>query len=365
VIKDFITDLLTTFPELSNDLNHDLKAVHEEKEDELVLTNLLNYTKNVYPERFFDILYKNGAIFKTYDINTKFLPGIEFSVLWNDDNISDKTRDVIWKYLQVISFIIIGDVNEKDLFGKSAKVFEDMDESVLKEKLFDTVSNVHDMFDLSNMNMDDISGNNQLPNPEDIHKHLNSLLNGTLGNLAKEIAEDTVKDMNINIDENTNPEQVFEKLFKNPTKLMNMASSVGKKLDSKIKSGSIKESELIEEATELMDKMKNMPGMDKMESIFKNIPGMAGGGKMDLNAMQNHLNNNLKTTKMKERMRKKMDDKKKSQETMPAPMPQDESDINAFADIKDMKTSVFSTGENVERSTKKKNKNNKKGKGKK
>ena len=243
VIKDLITDLLTTFPELSNDLNDDLKAIYEEKENEQVLTNLLNYTKNVYPERFFDILYKNVDIFKTYDINTKFLPGIEFSVLWNDDNISDKTRNVIWKYLQIILFIIIGDVNDKDLFGKSAEIFEDMDETELKDKLFDAVSNMHGIFDLSNANMDDVSGEGQLPNPEDIHNHLNSLLNGKLGNLAKEIAEETVKDLNINIDENTEPEQVFEKLFKNPNKLMNMASSVGKKLDSKIKSGNVKESE--------------------------------------------------------------------------------------------------------------------------
>lgn len=371
VIKDFITDLLTTFPELSNELNDDLKAVHEEKENEQIITNLLNYTKNVYPERFFDILYKNVDIFKTYDINTKFLPGIEFSVLWNDDNISDKTREIIWKYLQVILFIIIGDVNEKDLFGKSAEIFEEMDETELKDKLFDAVSNMHDMFDLSNETMDDVSGEGQLPNPEDIHNHLNSLLNGKLGNLAKEIAEETVKDLNINIDEDAEPEKVFEKLFKNPNKLMNMASSVGKKLDSKIKSGNVKESELIEEATELMEKMKNMPGMDKMESLFKNMPGMAGmagGGKMDLNAMQNHLNNNLKTTKMKERMKKKLDERKNSQENMPQPPPPpspQESVKETFMDIKDMETSVFSTGEKVERSSKKKKKNNKKGKGKK
>ena len=48
-------------------------------------------------------------------------------------------------------------------------------------------------------------------------------------------------------------------MFKNPEKLMNLVSNVGSKLDSKIKSGKIKESELMEEAAEMMDKMKNMP----------------------------------------------------------------------------------------------------------
>ena len=41
---------------------------------------------------------------------------------------------------------------------------------------------------------------------------------------------------------------------------MNMVKKVGSKLDSKLKSGEIKESELMEEASQLMEKMKNMPG---------------------------------------------------------------------------------------------------------
>ena len=43
--------------------------------------------------------------------------------------------------------------------------------------------------------------------------------------------------------------------------MMDLVKNVGSKLDNKIKSGDIKESELMQEATELMSKMKDMPGI--------------------------------------------------------------------------------------------------------
>ena len=356
IIKDFLVDLLGTFPELYDIFDNNLKNIHDNSECDKEIENIKNYITNFFPERFFDILYKNDDIFKDYKVDTKFLPGIDFSILWNDNNISDNTRDIIWKHLQVILFVIIGDIDEKHLFGESQKIFEEVNEKDLKDKLFETITSIQDMFDLSDVDLKDVSGDGILPDAENIHNHLNSLLDGKLGSLAKEIAEETVNDMNLNVDDDADPEEVFNKLFKNPSKLMNMATTVGKKLDSKIKEGTLKESELLEEATELMEKMKNMPGMDKMESLFKNMPGM-NGAKIDKNAMQNKLNNNLKTSKMKERMRKKLDEKKKSEEK--------ELEKDREINVENMETLVFSTGENVEKSIKKKKKKNKKGGGKK
>ena len=357
IFKEFITDLLGTFPELYDMFDNNLKTIYEKDDCEEALTNVRNYIDNFYPERFFDILYKNTDIFKDYTIDTKFLPGIDFTILWNDNNISDNTRDRIWKHLQVILFITIGDISEKDLFGESQKMFDEIDESELKNKLFETMTNIQDMLDISDVDISGATGENSLPKPEDIHNHLNSLLGGKIGGLAKEIAEETVSDMNLKVDDDADPEEVFNKLFKNPNKLMNMATSISKKLDSKIKSGTLKESELLEEATELMEKMKNMPGMDKMDSLFKNMPGMSGA-KMDKNAMQNKLNSNLKTAKMKERMRKKLDEKNEQKATTP---PEKETEKQPS----EMENLVFSTGENVEKSIKKKKKKNKKGGGKK
>jgi spore coat protein CotH len=62
----------------------------------------------------------------------------------------------------------------------------------------------------------------------------------------------------------------------------------------------MKESELISEATEMLNKMKNMPGMGDIQSLLNKM-GM-GGAKPNMGAMEAQLERNLKTAKMKERL---------------------------------------------------------------
>jgi hypothetical protein len=165
----------------------------------------------------------------------------------------------------------------------------------------------------------------EMPNPETIHEHISKLLNGKIGALAKEIAEETAKDFDLGIDmenaENINMSNVFQKLFKNPGKLMNMVKSVGEKLDDKFKKGDIKESELMKEASDLLSNMKNMPGMGDLSSMLSKmgmsglggLGGLAGlggkGGKINMGALQSHLQQNMKNAKMKERMQTKLQQK--------------------------------------------------------
>jgi hypothetical protein len=109
----------------------------------------------------------------------------------------------------------------------------------------------------------------------------------------------------------TDMNSVFQNLIKNPTKLMGLVKSVGNKLDTKIKSGDIKESELISEATDMMNKMKNMPGMGNIQSMLNkmgmgNLGGLGGGGgKVNTAAMEANLNQKMKMAQTKERMRAK------------------------------------------------------------
>jgi DNA primase len=126
--------------------------------------------------------------------------------------------------------------------------------------------------------------------------------------------------------ENINMGSVFQKLFKNPGKLMNMVKNVGKKLDDKFKTGDLKESELMQEASDLLSNMKNMPGMGDLSSMLSKLGmsglgglgGMAGlggkGGKVNMGALQSHLQQNMKNAKMKERMQSKLQQKQQQQQ---------------------------------------------------
>ena len=315
IINDFTSDILITFPEYSGIINRwwnrPTNTIEESKKKETLF--VFRHCVNKFPERFFDILYKNNEIFKEEsEINTEFLPGIVFKQLWNLD-ISDITKETIWKYLQLILFSVIGTVHSSSELGDTAKLFEAINEEELKKKLAETLEGMQNLFDASDspVNGLDASFSNinmeNMPNAEQLHEHINSMMGGKLGKLALELAEETAQDLNLDMDNTGEAKDVFQKLFKNPGKMMNMVKNIGSKIDEKIKSGEIKESELMEEGMELLNKMKNMPGMGDMQKMFSQmgIPGLGKGSKINMGAMEAQLNRNMKTAKMNERIRLK------------------------------------------------------------
>lgn len=123
-----------------------------------------------------------------------------------------------------------------------------------------------------------------IPDIKDIYGHLKSLFDGKIGSLAKELTEEISKDMeNIFGEEGdtqpTSTKEIIEKLMKNPAKMTNLIKTVSNKLDSKISSGEISKDELLKEATELMDKMKDMGDSKDFQEMFKNISKMSGMGE--------------------------------------------------------------------------------------
>ncbi len=305
VINDLVSDILTTFPELKDRMNEDLINPDEEG-----LNRVYEHCKTVFPERFFDILYQNEDIFKN-ETNTVFLPELDFKLLMNDEGISDNTKDTIWKYLQLILLSVIKDVSAGESFGDTAKLFEAIDEGELKEKLKETVDKMHEMFDNVDENESGEKINlDNLPNPEDIHNHVSGMMDGKLGCLAREIAEETARDLNMDMEGAENVGDVFKKLFKNPGKLMDLVKNVGGKLDEKIKSGEINESELLEEAAEIVQKMKDIPGMGDIKDLLGKM-GMPGGknAKVNMGAFKAHMDQQMRIAKMKERIKKKQQNK--------------------------------------------------------
>jgi len=313
VLKDFYKDILLVFPEMKYKLEDTtidfLQEKHNGKE-------IFEHCLKVYPERFFDILYQNNDIFTNNDINTNFLPNIDFKNLWKEE-ISDNTRKTIWKYLQLILFSVSSSIKDGNDFGDTGKLFEAIDQDEMKKKLEETMKEMSEMFNetMDGEDRENFMNKDDLPNPEDLQNHLSGLMDGKLGRLAQEIASETAEGMDIDIEDDANVGDVFQKLLKNPTKLMDLVKSIGSKLDDKLKSGEIKESELMQEAADLMEKMKSMPGMKNMNKIFSKmgIP-MGKNQKVSANAMQSRLNQNIKMSSQKERMLRKLAERRAQRE---------------------------------------------------
>ncbi len=325
VVRDFVGDLRTTFPEYVPFIDKWWKSKEhfnyiDEEEDKIKAYEksekkssklIFDFCKKKLPPRFFDILYQNDEMFKEEsEIDTEFFPKIHFKNLWQCD-ISDKTRETIWKYLQLLLFSVVGTLDNKEAFGDTAKLFEAINQDEFKDKLQETLSQMQDLFDLSGNfgeNLGEGLNPTDLPDAAQINEHITGMLDGKIGQLAKEIAEETASNLNMDFDGATDMKDIFNQLIKNPTKLMGLIKNIGDKLDTKLKSGELKESEMIQEATDIMNKMKNMPGMGNIQSMLSKM-GMSGlgglGGKVNTGAMEAQLNQRLKMAKTKERIKAK------------------------------------------------------------
>jgi len=473
LMKDFINDILNTFPEYHVKFtDNELEFLKISDHDDEKIQSVFNYCLNVYPERFFDILYENDDLFLDDEKNTNFFENIDFKDIWKED-ISDNTKKIIWKYLQLILFSITNNLDDTTCFKDTAKLFEAIDENELKQKLEEVVSSISDVFDISGLdqkdnnihdinnlfkdmmdNMDlsnndmkskdfeemmkkfmnnkspnfeemmkdmdisglggdfmnmmknmesfknmegfndmsnnffndmsnnffnDMSGNSKnIPNPNDLQDHLNSLMGGKIGQLAQEIANDTAKDLNIDPENISSVDDVFAKLFKNPGKLMGMIKKVSSKLDDKLKSGELNETELMKEASELVDKMKNTPGMKNMENMLNKMGlggGLGGGkgGKVNMNLFQSMMKQNIKKSSQKDRMLKKlkqrqlakqMETQRRAQQTQSqnSKIPTDKDDFDEYIQKTfNIENSVMQKSK-IKKKKRKKNRKNKKNK---
>ena len=274
ILNDFIKDIYTTFPEYIPFIEKWRKPVYSfeyiqnleernlaiEKSNKTSDEYIFQFCSKKYPPRFFDFLYKNEDIFKEdSETDTEFLPHVYFKSLWQCD-ITEQTRETMWKYLQLILFTITGMV--KPDFN-NVQVNEDE----FKEKLEETLGQIQEYFQSK-------SSADSSPMKE-MDDNIAGLLGGKLGNLAKEIAEETAGDLNLDMENVSDMNDVFQKLFKNPGKLMGLVKNVSDRLDVKLKEGDINEKELMSEVGDLMSKMKHMPGMDNIHSMLGKM-GMSG-----------------------------------------------------------------------------------------
>ena len=373
VMTDFVADLSTTFPEYRERWAN----YHSDTPTETWL-ELYEYSMAVYPERFFDILYQNEEIFaETHEANTAFLPGMDFNLLYRCQDVSETTKKSIWKYLQLILFMVIGDVKDKDAFKDSANLFQGIDEGDLQEKLTEAMSGIGDFFKNMEQNQSefqdgdggqehgdgkgngergegegqrnpreffdkmfgqsaDASGNG-MPNPDDLHSHLKGLFGGKLGSLAKELVDELTDDLQeahgLNPDDmNAQPgtKDLFAKLMKNPQKFMQIVQKINSKFQDKIKRGDLSQEDIMKEAGEMMNKMKEMGGNSKqMNEMFKNMAksmgGMGGMGGMEsmfsgmnkknMRVDTNAIDRMMKAQSTRERLRAKVEKKRMEEQS--------------------------------------------------
>jgi len=338
IVIDFTNDLTKVFPEYAFLWEKWLSA------DDAEYEKLNQHFMAVFPERFFDIVNCNMEIFNG-ETPLMFLPDVDFNLLFNCVGVSDGTKTSMWKYLQLLLFTVLGDMQDTTNFGKTLNMFESIDETELQTKMKETMEGLDDFFkdlstkdsgakdsgakdasadaetnesgasEASGSGASEASGSTgfKLPKPEFIQEHMKILMEGKLGKLAKELTEEFTEDLKDVFDETTNEhsmKDIMAQFMKDPKKLMGIMKKITDKLQNKMQNGDISQDELMGEIGGLVEKFKQMGGGEDFIKNFTNGPfakmfkNMAGGASMNQMAQMG------KQSAMKERLRKKMEEKK-------------------------------------------------------
>ena len=239
---------------------------------------------------------------------------------------------ILTKSLKILSSID----NNLDICGELNDIMDD-DIRILLSHIKDLKVDVTNNESLDNNNIDNLLGNSQI------------------GQLAKEISENiNLESLNINTD---NPEEMFNpsNLFsgENGNLIGNLVQQVGSSITEKMSNGELKQEDLIKDAFSIMNKMQNnnsdnpiinnminqmmsthqeggpqntpeIPNMD-MGSLMQQMMGSMGGGQNQnmmhqmMNSMggthaMNQNNPNSREGKVKNRLKKKLEEKQKKNE---------------------------------------------------
>jgi hypothetical protein len=268
LFKSFITDICKVFPEHKETIDNNYSSVLELDEiiiddNEIISEFLNNIDKNSN-----DISNKNSDIFTD---ELFLIKDISMKSIWESD-ISEKTKQNIWKYLQAFCVINISR-NSNDKINEVLKSIES-NEKVTDKK---TVKEIKKLKKMNENLKKDVEDNNE-ENSKD--KSIEELVDNTaIGNLAKEITED------LGFSEEGEPD--ISEIMK-PENMMNMFQKINSTLSQKIENKELDMNNLFGEASGLMNNNDIMKGMMGM---MGNMGGNNSEGMPDLSGVMNMFQN--------------------------------------------------------------------------
>ena len=270
LFKSFISDICKVFPEHKESIDTNYSDILESNEITIVENETISeFLRNIDEN-------SNGISNKSIDIFTEelfLIKDISMKAIWNSD-ISDKTKENIWKYLQGFCVINISR-NSNDKINEVLKSIESNEKVTDKQ----TVKEINKIKKI-NENLKN-SDNEEEKNGKKEKNDIEDLVDNTsIGNLAKEITE------NMGFKDGSEPD--ISDLMK-PENMMNMFQTINTTLNDKINNKELDMNNLFGEASGLMNNNDMMKGMMGMISGMSNSGENSGGP--DLSSMMSMFQN--------------------------------------------------------------------------
>ena len=294
LFSDFIRDMSKTYPEIKSCLYRNYEDCLLDGDKSLSDMPKLEKFMGLIGEHEKMITDKNLEFF---DLEVDFLEEISFKLLWTK-NISNKTRESIWKYLQTFQIININLRSSQQLKDALSQIGTDTEVKVDRK----TAKDLNKLKKLSESVKGEVK-----EEESDLDQMLGPLMESGIGDIAKEVAKTMdIEKMFGSIDENSNPMELMAQMM-NPEKMGSIFQNINSVMEQKMDSGELTKEGLKGEAEGMMGKLSDNP-------MFKNM--MDGlGPTMDQSSSEGDNNSQpvpeeLTKEEKQKKLREKINEKK-------------------------------------------------------
>ena len=251
LFSDFIRDLSKTYPEIKSCLYRNYEGC--------LLVGDKSLSEQPKLEKFLKLIGDHEKLItdknlEFFDLEVEFLEEISFKILW-EKNISNKTRESIWKYLQTFQIININLRSSQQLKDALSQIGTDTEVEVNRK----TAKDLKKLKKLSSSVKEEIKGEET-----DLDQMLGPLMDSGIGDIAKEVAKTIdIEKMFGSIDENSNPMELMAQMM-NPEKMGSIFQNINSVMEQKVGTGELTKEGLKGEAEGMMGSLGENP-------MFKNM----------------------------------------------------------------------------------------------
>lgn len=306
VFKSFVNDIIKVFPEYKiklEDIYGTLLKMDEcVLDEEELLKEFLDRVHKLNKK----ITNKDESMFNDDPL---LLTDISFKNIWTT-NISYKTKETIWKYLQTFCLLALNRQSNKDLENALSELSENKNVELKDKKVASDVKKIKKMTEnIKEPIAVDIS---EEPEPEPETNPLEAIMgNSDIGKLAEEVSKELDIESMFGSIQSDNPMEIFQNLMSGGAmnKIMGTIHNV---VNDKVEKGELNRDEMLNEAQGIYGQLGQT---DMFQQMAQQAQQSNQRAPQQRTAQQSSAqqNNPHQSNKTKARLQKKLKEKKEKQ----------------------------------------------------
>jgi len=296
VFKSFTSDIIKVFPEYEESIQESygslLKLDSCKIEEQELLREFLGRVHKLNKK----ITNKDESMFGSDPL---ILTNTSFKELWAQ-NISYKTKETIWKYLQTFCLLDLNHRSNKDLLDALSDLNDNKTIEITDKKVASDVKKIKKMTEnIKDPIAEEVNTPQESePNPfADMEQMMNS---SEIGKIAKEVSESLDIESLLSGHDTDNPMDIIQKLMSGDA-MSKIMGSINNIVNDKVESGELNKGDMVNEAQDMCNDMGSNP-------LFKAMSQMTEKAQPPVQKNNVHQSNKTQT-----RLKKKLKEKQKVQ----------------------------------------------------